>query len=112
MEAINASAYFLRPVLPYASIIMFFHCRYNKRDVDFSSLRDYNDYLEQVEDIGKSSDSACTKEWAFMRGMDQGNDATSWQETHHAIPVRLNTDRAPCVLPILQMYLITELPTQ
>ncbi|XP_044021914.1 CDK-activating kinase assembly factor MAT1 isoform X2 [Siniperca chuatsi] len=24
---------------------------YNKRDVDFSSLREYNDYLEQVEDI-------------------------------------------------------------
>lgn len=41
--------------------------RYNKRDVDFFSLREYNDYLEQVEDIGKAteleaSDSHCTKE--------------------------------------------------
>ena len=34
---------------------MFLICRYNKRDVDFSSLREYNDYLEQVEDIGRSS---------------------------------------------------------
>lgn len=30
--------------------------RYNKRDVDFSSLREYNDYLEQVEDIGKATE--------------------------------------------------------
>lgn len=29
--------------------------RYNKRDIDFSSLREYNDYLEQVEDIGKAT---------------------------------------------------------
>lgn len=42
--------------------------RYNKRDVDFSTLREYNDYLEQVEDIGKAaelealrSQSPCTK---------------------------------------------------
>jgi hypothetical protein len=26
--------------------------RYNKRAEDFSSLREYNDYLESVEDIG------------------------------------------------------------
>lgn len=30
--------------------------RYNKRDIDFSSLREYNDYLEQVEDIGKAAE--------------------------------------------------------
>ncbi|XP_047193505.1 CDK-activating kinase assembly factor MAT1 isoform X1 [Scophthalmus maximus] len=29
---------------------------YNKRDFDFSSLREYNDYLEQVEDIGRGTD--------------------------------------------------------
>lgn len=28
------------------------HCRYNKREGDFPGLREYNDYLEQVEDIG------------------------------------------------------------
>ncbi|MEQ2286760.1 hypothetical protein AMECASPLE_005640 [Ameca splendens] len=28
---------------------------YNKREFNFSSLRDYNDYLEQVEDIGRST---------------------------------------------------------
>ncbi|XP_060780551.1 CDK-activating kinase assembly factor MAT1 isoform X2 [Neoarius graeffei] len=27
------------------------HTLYNKRDVDFASLREYNDYLEQVEEI-------------------------------------------------------------
>ncbi|PWA16651.1 hypothetical protein CCH79_00004406 [Gambusia affinis] len=27
---------------------------YNKREFDFPSLRDYNDYLEQVEDIGRN----------------------------------------------------------
>lgn len=42
-------------VLLFVSSVLFFLCRYNKRDVDFSSLREYNDYLEQVEDIGKSS---------------------------------------------------------
>ena len=24
-------------------------CRYNKREEDFSALKDYNDYLEEVE---------------------------------------------------------------
>lgn len=69
MEAVNVAAYFLSSVLPFVSSILFFHCRYNKRDVDFSSLRDYNDYLEQVEDMGKTTDlkasrtdSCCTKE--------------------------------------------------
>ncbi|KAA8582185.1 hypothetical protein FQN60_008925 [Etheostoma spectabile] len=27
---------------------------YNKRDFDFPSLREYNDYLEQLEDIGRT----------------------------------------------------------
>lgn len=26
---------------------------YNKREFDFSTLKEYNDYLEQVEDIGE-----------------------------------------------------------
>lgn len=26
---------------------------YNKRELDFSSLTEYNDYLEQMEDIGE-----------------------------------------------------------
>lgn len=26
-------------------------CRYNKREEDFPSLREYNDYLEEVEDM-------------------------------------------------------------
>lgn len=53
METINVSAHL--PSSGFAICItgsLFFLCRYNKRDVDFSSLRDYNDYLEQVEDIG------------------------------------------------------------
>ena len=29
-------------------------CSYNKTEEDFSSLREYNDYLEEVETIGKS----------------------------------------------------------
>lgn len=40
-------------VLLFASSLLFFLCRYNKRDFDFPSLREYNDYLEQVEDIGR-----------------------------------------------------------
>lgn len=36
--------------------LLFSLCRYNKRDFDFPSLREYNDYLEEVEDIGRSSD--------------------------------------------------------
>lgn len=40
-------------VLLFVSSVLFSHCRYNKRDFDFPSLRDYNDYLEQVEDIGR-----------------------------------------------------------
>lgn len=40
------------PVLLFVSSVMFFFCRYNKRDFDFPSLREYNDYLEEVEDIG------------------------------------------------------------
>lgn len=42
--------------LLFVSSVLFFLGRYNKRDVDFSSLREYNDYLEQVEDIGRSTD--------------------------------------------------------
>lgn len=30
----------------------FFLCRYNKREEDFPSLREYNDFLEEVEEIG------------------------------------------------------------
>lgn len=52
MEAIYGRAYFLSQVFTHVSLHPFFHCRYNKRDVDFPSLREYNDYLEQVEDIG------------------------------------------------------------
>lgn len=29
--------------------------RYNKREDDFPSLREYNDYLEEVEDMSKNS---------------------------------------------------------
>lgn len=29
-------------------------CRFNKRREDFADLRAYNDYLEEVEDIGKT----------------------------------------------------------
>lgn len=58
MDAVNVCADFLSSVLPFVSSVVFFHCRYNKRDVDFSNLRDYNDYLEQVEDIGKRPDGS------------------------------------------------------
>lgn len=56
MDAVNVRADFLPWVLPFVSSVVFFHRRYNKRDIDFSSLIDYNDYLEQVEDIGKRPD--------------------------------------------------------
>lgn len=35
-------------------MLLLFVCSYNKREFDFPSLRDYNDYLEQVEDIGRN----------------------------------------------------------
>lgn len=34
---------------------LFFLCRYNKRDFDFPSLREYNDYLELMEEIGMNT---------------------------------------------------------
>lgn len=41
-------------IFPLMIVALFCPHRYNKRDFDFPSLREYNDYLEQVEDIGKS----------------------------------------------------------
>lgn len=41
-------------VLLFVSSVLFFVCRYNKRDFDFPGLREYNDFLEQVEDIGRA----------------------------------------------------------
>lgn len=38
--------------------------RYNKRDFDFPSLREYNDYLERVEDVGRTNSEASLKEMA------------------------------------------------
>lgn len=35
--------------------VFFLSFRYNKREFDFPSLRDYNDYLEQVEEIGENT---------------------------------------------------------
>lgn len=55
MEAINVSAYLFLAgfsIFVLTSFVSFF-CRYNKRDFDFPSLKEYNDYLEQVEDIGR-----------------------------------------------------------
>lgn len=40
---------------PQRSSLFFPHCRYNKREADFPGLREYNDYLEQVEDIGTAA---------------------------------------------------------
>lgn len=37
------------------------HYSYNKREEDFESLEEYNDYLEQVEIISRSSNSAWVK---------------------------------------------------
>lgn len=71
MDAVNVCADFLSSVLPFVSSIVFFHCRYNKRDVDFSSLRDYNDYLEQVEDIGKRPDVKVSLTDVSARGTNQ-----------------------------------------
>lgn len=31
-----------------------FSQRYNKREEDFSTLDEYNDFLEEIEEIGKS----------------------------------------------------------
>lgn len=49
----------LSPVLPsshpHPTTPPFLHCRYNKREGDFHGLREYNDYLEQVEDIGTAA---------------------------------------------------------
>ena len=39
-------------------------CRYNKREEDFPSLRDYNDYLEEVEDMSKKSSVKMGKYYA------------------------------------------------
>lgn len=55
-------------------------CSYNKRDFDFPSLREYNDYLEQVEDIGRSTSlgASCNDfslTLAFTRGCFTGISA-------------------------------------
>lgn len=40
-------------VLMFRPNTSFVLCSYNKRDTDFPSLMEYNDYLEQVEEIGE-----------------------------------------------------------
>lgn len=55
MEAIYVCAYLLLSgftTCVITSVLLSFR-RYNKRDFDFPSLREYNDYLEQVEDMGR-----------------------------------------------------------
>lgn len=83
MDAVNVCADFLSSVLPFVSPVVFFLCRYNKRDVDFSSLRDYNDYLEQVEDIGKRPDVEASLTDVSARGTDQAG-LLPLPATHHA----------------------------
>lgn len=45
----------LTPIRQPPPPFFFLHCRYNKREGDFPGLREYNDYLEQVEDIGMAA---------------------------------------------------------
>lgn len=52
MDSIYDRACFLSPVFSSSHPPLFLRCRYNKQEGDFPSLREYNDYLEQVEDIG------------------------------------------------------------
>ena len=35
-------------------LLIFVFCSYNKTESDFASLREYNDYLEEVETISES----------------------------------------------------------
>ena len=37
---------------PLLSCVLLTTCRFNKKREDFGDLRQYNDYLEMVEDIG------------------------------------------------------------
>jgi len=37
----------------FNDVCFFSSFSYNKREFDFSTLKEYNDYLEQVEDIGE-----------------------------------------------------------
>lgn len=53
MDSIYDRACFLSPVFSSSHPPPpFLRCRYNKQEGDFPGLREYNDYLEQVEDIG------------------------------------------------------------
>lgn len=63
--------------------------RYNKRRDDFETLQEYNDYLEEIEDIGecKVHESLCgapTKEFGRVDPVDPPavcNQCTScWRE--------------------------------
>lgn len=55
MEAVKVGLNLLSQVSLFVLSVLLFHCSYNKRDLDFTSPREYNDYLEQVEDIGRNT---------------------------------------------------------
>lgn len=46
---------------------MFNEIRFNKRREDFKSLKDYNDYLETVEDLSKSCQDVILGPNIFVR---------------------------------------------
>lgn len=63
-------------------------CSYNQQEEDFSSLREYNDYLEEVETIGEhtrhsaalSHDGMCSVQfvsWCGCRGNSGEDEAVS-----------------------------------
>ena len=42
------------PLVTAKFLLIFVCCSYNKTEGDFASLREYNDYLEEVETISES----------------------------------------------------------
>lgn len=48
----NKQTAYINGLWSYVILEFSFLCRYNKREEDFPSLREYNDFLEEVEEIG------------------------------------------------------------
>ncbi|GAA0169016.1 hypothetical protein LIER_23587 [Lithospermum erythrorhizon] len=50
-------------------------CRFNKREEDFSSLKEYNNYLEEVEDMSKLMAASKTQPMQGENGASASNNS-------------------------------------
>ena len=49
-------------------VLLSLSCSYNQQEEDFASLREYNDYLEEVETIGGSASLSLSPSWHALTG--------------------------------------------